>query len=152
MKKFRLFTLLAIVATISTSFAAWTYYNYGNQYTDVSDAITLSVDSMDIVGDDAIAIEITNTTMPTVTYVQNADNIAAIDAQVSGDVTIKVDENIEGAMEEYSYYYAVYKEYESGVIPNVKTLADFENDGAVILDAVKDNIINVSEEGTNNHS
>lgn len=149
MKKFRLFTLLAIIATISTSFAAWTYANYADQYTAVSDSITLSMDSPSVTGGEALSIEITNTSMPSVTYVQNADDLSKIDATVSGDVTLKVTENFDGAIADYSYYYTVYSDTApQSEFPNIKALSDIESDGTVIIDAVKDNAITLSEDGT----
>lgn len=149
MKKFRLFTLLAIIATISTSFAAWTYINYEVQYTAVSDGITLYVDDPSVTGGEALSVEITNTSMPSVTYVQNADDLSSIDATVSGDVTLKVTENFDGAIAEYSYYYAVYSDRAPlSAFPNIKALSEIESDGTVIVDAVKDNAITLSEDGT----
>ena len=127
MKKFRLFTLLAIIATISTSFAAWTYVNYKPSYTDVSDSkITLTVDGGNVTATEALGLEITDTTMPGVTFTQNADNLRKIDATVGGDVNVKVTAASDADIAKYSYYYTVYSSDSLSALNNIKTLSEYE--------------------------
>ena len=149
MKKFKFFTLLAIVATISTSFAAWTYSNFAEQYTAVAvGQIEFSVDDSDVEASEALEIEITNTSMPSVTYSQNSNDMAKIDVTVSDDVTIKVKENIVGAIDKYDYYYAVHIDSYNDILSNVKAKSEVKNDdGTVIVDAVKNNKLVLSADG-----
>ena len=148
MKKFRLFTLLAIIATISTSFAAWTYVNYKPSYTDVSDSkITLTVDGGNVTATEALGIEITDTTMPGVTFTQNADNLRKIDATVSGDVNVKVTAASDADIAKYSYYYTVYSSDSLSALNNIKTLSEYET-STDIPDPAKVKSLSVAADGT----
>ncbi|MBQ7817051.1 MAG: hypothetical protein IJ339_06830 [Oscillospiraceae bacterium] len=88
MKKFRLFTLLAIVATISTSFAAWTYYNNASKAVE-SDKFSIVMENPgnNVVEESAIELAITSAEMPEVEFVQKSNSMDVIPV-VTGDVEV----------------------------------------------------------------
>ncbi|MBQ6929895.1 MAG: hypothetical protein IJN27_06305 [Oscillospiraceae bacterium] len=134
MKKFRLFTLLAIVATISTSFAAWTYYNNASKAVE-SDKFSIVMENPDnnVVEESAIELEITSAEMPKVEFVQKSNSMDVIPV-VTGDVEVEVSSAV-GAeeLENYSYYYTIYTKESSldSNLPNLKRIDYYETDGTV---------------------
>ena len=134
MKKFRLFTLLAIVATISTSFAAWTYYNNASKAVE-SDKFSIVMENPgnNVVEESAIELAITSAEMPEVEFVQKSNSMDVIPV-VTGDVEVEVSSAV-GAeeLENYSYYYTIYTKESSldSNLPNLKRIDYYETDGTV---------------------
>lgn len=117
MKKFRLFTLLAILATFSTVFAAWNYYNYADQFVSTPLKITVAnFGSGSAVEKTPIDVSATSASPITISHVQSTENPYLLEGVASGDVTVTVTENDTGAATEYDYSFAVYSEDSSGAI------------------------------------
>lgn len=108
MKKFRLFAMLAVLATFSTVFAAWNFITYADTYT--AEPIKITVGNVSTQINEGQVIEITASAPAgmSVSYEQLENNSYIAKATVSGSVNVQVNENVEGAADDYSYSFKVY--------------------------------------------
>lgn len=135
MKRFRLMACLAVLATFTTVFAAWELNNYADSYKD--EAVMTATVVQDIETIEALSVEITNDAMPTVTYDAGA-------AAVSGDINVLVTENIQGAKDDYKFYYALYADMAADELADV--IAYKAGDAVPATSTMK--ALEVAEDGT----
>lgn len=108
MRRFRFFSLIAIVAAFSTVFAAWQYTNYANEYKSEAANLAVTIDDSSLEAIPALTLAVANANDVEVVYVQSSEQAGVAVANVNNDVVINVTENEDGTIEQYDFYYAVY--------------------------------------------